>query len=824
MSLASRSLALACAVGLLGPVPRRDLDVAIPPGSPLEWSASFPAYTPARHPLFPRSGAGTEAQDGKDGAEADPERSRATLARSEADVRFANAFGQVRILTWDLAAHLEWMQKPLPGPVTGSPGLRPRPTEFGDPLYWLALAPLLRLLLHPDSLSRSETLAHLVELGEPVLPVLASAAGERGLATAASELRALIPPDVAALPSPPSGATPREAMLARFVLEECLRDHPLDPSDDFGRRLFLFAEEAEPLLCTYAQHPSLALARNAVAALTRYETRTALQFLAGYAARATDPVALVRALSGLGRFRGPLDAGPLVERLRRTQEPVLRAALIGALGRLGARAAAPLLLELAEEARKAKDSDLLIQVLSALARISWIQPQPEQAKFCARIAGEARELAKSSPPGISPDLPDPASLRADLLTQLAWLARSQAAPGDEKVRAQVLGLAQPGPRDARLDERGVGGTDPLGNLAPPVRFLYLDGLARAGPAGLERLAALARRTELETALRGRALALLAYDQRDALAAAFLGAPSAQPEAVSTPVELRIQALEVLIGDAAPRLEELCRAQLAQPALAGPRPPAGELYLALRALRYLSESGRLTARDLVPLFAFVQRPLAARAALAERLRERVVAFVEAAGRGARKKELEAQAGELFDFVVANRLNALLDPGTRDGRVDALLEALGPPRQREAAAADSADTVRRLLAILLGGEVELPDPGRALFQPTVPLAEEVLLALGRTRDPLALELILTALEADAHELRGHAALAVGMCGEPRVAERLVPALLDEDPFVRFCASESLRHLTGRETTIDWMSAPAEERRAAAEEYRAWFLEKR
>ena len=47
------------------------------------------------------------------------------------------------------------------------------------------------------------------------------------------------------------------------------------------------------------------------------------------------------------------------------------------------------------------------------------------------------------------------------------------------------------------------------------------------------------------------------------------------------------------------------------------------------------------------------------------------------------------------------------------------------------------------------------------------------------------------------------------------RLLPLLHDADPFVRFCASESLRHLTGREMAVDWMYGPASERAAAAAE---------
>ncbi len=807
---------LAAALGLCFAAPReparRDLDVGVPPGSPLEWSASFPAYTPPDRPLFPR----TPSEE----PDADPQRTIAAT-RAQADVRFANAFGQMRILTWDLGAHLEWTQKPVP-PATARDELRPPPPAFGDPLYWLSLAPLLRLLLHPDALSRSETLAHLVELGEPVLPVLGAAVGERELASACHELRALIPLDQTPLPSAPAGGEPRTDMFARFVLEECLRDQPFDPSDDFGRRLFLFAEEAEPLLCAYAQHPSRALARNAVAALGRYETHTAVQFLTALAGRATDPVTLVRALAGLGRYRGALDATPLIARLARTREPVERAALIGALGRLGSRAAVPALLGLGQGAQRAKDSDLLISVLSALARIAWTRPQPELAAFCAGVAAEARALGQAQELALKPDKPDAPTLRAEILAQLALLAQSQATPADEKVRAQVLALARAAPLEARLSELGVGGTDPLGSIPAAVRFLHLEGLQRAGPAGSEQLAALIRRPELDVALRARALALLPGDQRGALAIALLG--EARNDGVRVPVELRIQALEVLIADLHPRVWELARAQLVGVGLAAAQPEAGEMYLALRALRFLSQAGRLEAREILPLYPFVQRPLAQREAELAELRLRVTDFVLAARAGERAAELQARAAALVDFVLARHLNALFDAGGRDARIDLLLQLLESTRAARAGPEESEPLVGALLAQLLGGEVEVADPGRRLFRQAVPLAEEVLLALGRTREPLAIELVLGVLEGEARELRAHACLALGMCARPALAPQLLPALLDVDPFVRFAASEALRHLTGKRVAIDWMAAPPAERRAAAEELKRSFLEEK
>lgn len=107
--------------------------------------------------------------------------------------------------------------------------------------------------------------------------------------------------------------------------------------------------------------------------------------------------------------------------------------------------------------------------------------------------------------------------------------------------------------------------------------------------------------------------------------------------------------------------------------------------------------------------------------------------------------------------------------------------------------------------------------------MPLAEEIVLALGRTRDPEASEPLVALLRERKNPQRAWIALALGLCGARGAASELLPLLLDEDAFVRFAASEALRWLTGRELAVDWMYGPSDERFAAAEEYRRWFLER-
>jgi hypothetical protein len=114
---------------------------------------------------------------------------------------------------------------------------------------------------------------------------------------------------------------------------------------------------------------------------------------------------LVRALAAIGRSDAPLDPAPLITRLARTKDDVLRVALIGALGRLGAPEAVRPLLDLGERALEREDSELLMSVLAALARISpsglaWkdakdqeVLPRDAVRAFAVRVARAAQERA-----------------------------------------------------------------------------------------------------------------------------------------------------------------------------------------------------------------------------------------------------------------------------------------------------------------------------------------------------------------------------------------------------------------------------------------------
>jgi len=339
-----RALRMGTCALLVAPLvarPAPDLDVAVPPGSPLDWGRSFPALTPRAGGLFPRTEAGGD-EDVPDG------RTEAVPRRRRLDPRLSSSFGILRILTWDLAAHLAWIRRAQSAPRapgTGRSGALPPIPAVGEGLYWVTMAPLLRLMLHPHLVSRDETVAHLVEIGEPALGILEAASAEASLRSVCSDLRERILPEASGNPRIPDSSGSREALLTRFFMEELCRAHPYDPEGDFGGRLFLFGEEAQAIVSRLVESEDAFLRRNAVTALGRYRSRSAAERLMQAATSSGDPVVVVRALSALARHRDAIDGRPLATALRSASDPVLRAAFAGAAGarrrpRRGARAPA----------------------------------------------------------------------------------------------------------------------------------------------------------------------------------------------------------------------------------------------------------------------------------------------------------------------------------------------------------------------------------------------------------------------------------------------------------------------------------------------------
>jgi HEAT repeat protein len=132
---------------------------------------------------------------------------------------------------------------------------------------------------------------------------------------------------------------------------------------------------------------------------------------------------------------------------------------------------------------------------------------------------------------------------------------------------------------------------------------------------------------------------------------------------------------------------------------------------------------------------------------------------------------------------------------------------------------------ILHYLLGFKMAFTLRDRAQFKPLVLLEEEILFALGRTKSKEAGEALAKFLDDHPKSaLRPHAGLALGVCGQVAHAKKLLPLLADEYGFTRFCAYESLRHLTAKDFWVDWMYGKVEERVAAAEQYLKCLNKKR
>ena len=68
-----------------------------------------------------------------------------------------------------------------------------------------------------------------------------------------------------------------------------------------------------------------------------------------------------------------------------------------------------------------------------------------------------------------------------------------------------------------------------------------------------------------------------------------------------------------------------------------------------------------------------------------------------------------------------------------------------------------------------------------------------ALGKIKDPRAVEPLITALKDEYSEVRWHAAWSLGEIQDPRAVEPLIEALKDEDSGVRLSAAWSLEKIT-------------------------------
>lgn len=801
-------LAATVAVVALGSasVSAPDLDVGVPPGSPLEWGQAFPALTPTPGPLYPVSQSG------------EPDRSRSAPARPEPQVEIATSFGIVRILTWDLAAHIAWIQaNPLPGPISGSSNGVAHMPDAGSALYWVTLAPLLRMLLHPKAVSRPALVAHLCEVGEPVLGVLGAARREPALRPLCDQVEALVQFKEAGSLVPFEDEDTEQNMLLGIVYEELRRAHPYDPEGDFGSRLFLFGDDLEPYVARYLDHSDGFIRRNAVAALARYRTDSASEALFGVAATSEDPVMFVRALSALGRHRTKFEVLPLMERAISASDDVERVALVAALGRIGDSRAVTALTALGEKARR-KDADMLVAVFSALANIRGGESK-EAILELARKAAHA-------PPGrderglggnMAPDVPDPGDLKARAVEQLAYCVILRREPDDETA---ITGLFEYLPEGTGIVDTSAWGNrytnSSLGGIAMVAAFDVLDALDGLGERGEAVLRRVAEDRTAEPTVRGFAMSRLDWTSRTELAAEIL-------ERETESLEMKGHALARLAEDRGEALEEVARELVAECARAASGSGSDERrYLWMVALQALEKSGKLEMEDLLSVLHHARAPKDLWGEFYEQVVEEVDALIELGVAGAPRNRLRGPVTELVERVRELGVNEGLNEDNERDYKKSIEQMLLDMRAHRSNPGAVQGVRLSILERLFGHQVARPNSAMGEFETYVPLARTILMALGRSKEPWAVHALTELLDHRSNRHRSVVCLALGVAGDEKGAKAVVSYLLDEDPFVRYCAYSSMRELTGKDFAADWMFGDRADYVAQAERYFQWVNE--
>jgi HEAT repeat protein len=695
----------------------------------------------------------------------------------------------VRIVTADLPGHLPWVRRPpeTPRAPTGE-GVVPYPPAMSASLRWLALAGILRRMLHPALSTEAEAEAHLIELGEATRAAAELARAEPACRRWADELLRAVPPLPASRPRPPTGARDdHERMLFRFVAEDLSSGWAYDPSAEFAYRTRLLGEDAFAALaaCARSEHPLLA--RNAVALLARMGTPQARAVLMEVLRGARDPVVWFRCVRALGESGHVPAARELRRMLDGEADPARRAALLYALGRIGDPEATQWLMEWIEANRT--DAEFLWSALPALARCGWPDERSRRSlterlrrlgRVVMRNAGEWRES-----PLLDGGPGDPEDLKALIIAEMAALATARF--GADRERRAIMDVFR---------ERQFYG---------PVHYLLVDVLASFGEEGQAALEEIVRDDRFDPLVRRHALMMLPQSRAIGVARACVEAAPLMLRAA--PLMLRAAALEILSGSRDESAERWARGALMRRADAGAAPRSyeeeAELFLAVRTL---AEMGRSDAA-LLARIAAIGRGAQRRRDVRERILRTLDAYIEAVRRSDAQEE-RRRLEELLDVMPQ------VAPENRDSWREYLRRYVEGLRGRMGEDANEyAETVRLALRAAVAGD----DPLTGASSPDVPWLAEVLLELGRTRDPAAVEALGTFVEPG-RPARAEACLALGATGRREAVPHLLRALAGDDGFVRYCAYLALRAITGRDHFADWIYGNASERARAVEAYRS------
>ncbi len=753
----------------LEPAPR-DLDVSLPPGSPLEWLRELrqPVATgrggvPTRpgetshdgpgQPPPPPPGGPRETSDGVPAPPpADDGRPGQTVAANGLEFVAANPFAYARITTFDIAGHLRWTV-PTPGSLrtdtpTGS-GADPAwsyPPLPSDTMYWFALSAYLRWMLHPAALNRHELVAYLVELGEPALIPGGIAVDDPSVRELYAEVKRYVTPLPATAPKVRAGRDPVESMLYRVATEELTSGFVYELNPYFAWRTCSFGSRMHPILSELSASEHSFLARNAAAV---YAASTAPGAdLLRIAESTRDHVVQARLVSGLLRRRYA-PARALLEKLAGSEEPSRAVRGLHGLGQLGDPAALPAILAAAR--RRPKDPDILQTAVSAIGRLG--KPDPDALRFLRDVLKLAEQGTFSGPardPDLrkGPDFPDPEDLRSQVLRQHALVALARVGDRDSVEAVFREFEKAPEPPDPRRGARRPA----LSAVLQPFQAstLYqlvelLGGLAIKGPDRLKSLVA---------------------------------SRSEDPA-------LQIAALDLLVG---PR----------------PEKPAYVLDIAdddtttpgLRALALV----RAAEGDAVGAAKVAKR-------LVDAYADSPVPPLPAPGDFRHWAEPDPSAG--ISYLVTTSMTLLGRLGKNDP--DLLLKTI----ERATKDLQRDEKIAKQPA---------PPPDQRWFMTRAvvvkaPVLQTAIHELGRTGHAEGGARLIKILgNPDLKVGRAEAALALGMVKTAGVDKALLKALEDKVGWVRWCASRALSARHGTDFPCDWIYGTAKDRDAAAESWKS------
>ncbi|MHC4606848.1 MAG: HEAT repeat domain-containing protein [Planctomycetota bacterium] len=488
----------------------KDLDVGVPPGTPLDW------LTDQRDPI-PTGGRGAvptgeakEVREARKQAKAqgkEHKRGMTVTEKPNPPVNSApsipNLYDYFGVTTEDIMRHLSpplgtaGENKAMEGTDRGGPVATGKKAtgpgewriEFVYPpktpieMAWFIIMAALRAQLHPEVVSKLEAGAYLLRMGYPGTSI------EGGLRT---------PGFPKPLPAPPKGKNPKENMLLRLATQELISGFPYGWDPHYAKCTLALGEEMYGVLLRLARSKHSFLAENAVAILANSNTPAAVPELIKLMKTSGDPVIQIRAMTGLIRRRIK-SVVPDFIRMAKTGNPVLRAYALYGLGVIGDPKGAGACLASAKLFQTSQD--LAWSAIPSLGRIADKSKKTireltaiEQSLF--KVIGGDDKVKVTKGQGATGVISseEPGS-KNKVLRQMALMAL--AANGVQKYK------------DEFLRRMGSGG---YRDFHQAVWYIVLDCLVKIDPEGVEHCKRLVNSAGLEQ-MQAHALRLLASEQK-----------------------------------------------------------------------------------------------------------------------------------------------------------------------------------------------------------------------------------------------------------------------------------------------------------------------